>query len=96
MKNIGLTGGKKKVDLESHQEPPYEKKWINCPQNKMRSLLLFFSQVGVKNRLKKFGSFDNLIMKSLKVISPGRHEPTLVTATGCCEMSPYYLSAAKG
>ncbi len=30
-----------------------------------------------------------------QVISSGRHKPTPVSATGCCEMSPYYLSAAK-
>lgn len=29
------------------------------------------------------------------VISSGRHKPTPVSATGCCKMSPYYLSAAK-
>lgn len=33
--------------------------------------------------------------QSLQVISSGRHKPTPVTATGCCKMSPYYLSAAK-
>lgn len=30
-----------------------------------------------------------------QVISSGRHKPTPVCATGCCKMSPYYLSAAK-
>lgn len=62
----------------------------NCPTNKIRS---HFPQVGVKT-VSKFGWFDNLI-SNLRVISPGRHKPTAVSARGGCEMSPYYSSAAS-
>lgn len=30
-----------------------------------------------------------------EVVSPGRQQPTPVSAAGSCKMSPYYLSAAK-
>lgn len=64
----------------------------NWPTNKMGS---HFSAGRSENCLKVWGVIWQFDQQFLLVISSGRHKPTPVRAAGCCEMSPYYLSAAK-
>lgn len=64
----------------------------NWPTNKMGS---HFSAGRSENCLKVWGVIWQFDQQFLQVISSGRHKPTPVRAAGCCEMSPYYLSAAK-